>query len=314
MAQPDTKHWDPLNRGAGAYSTPGVDHHKQEPEFVPRTASPVVRFKLHDVDPPSLVYVRPPDALNLHVISTIVGGDSVQFIVRILRSDGTITIENFRVASTVAGLGINEPVELPEGYLLSVIAATPTATFRGQTFVSATLRYLKSLAGSTVDILVLFAGYVTSSSFQSWPGGTLVHPIEGNGNIRSITGTVPAAGAEISEVVPTATRWRLIAFRYALTTAIAVANRESNLVIDDGVNTYITDTSGFTEAASLTDTFSWMLGVQRLQALQSNVLTLPLPPVLLPAGHRIRTLTTNIQAADQYAAPQYIVEEWLSNG
>lgn len=314
MADADKYQLDHLNRGAGAYSTPGVDSSKQEPEFVPRTGTPVTSFNLKLVDPPSNLYVRPPDVLNLRVNSLLAGGDHVVFNIRILRADGTIVNTQFFIQSTVPGVGVNVPVQLPEGYILSVLAGQCGASLRGTTFASATLQYNIQAGALATAEEVLISSYITSSVYATWPNGTIFHPLDNNGHLRSITGTVPAAGAEINEVVPVSTRWRILAFRYSLTTAVAVANRESNLQIDDGVNIYITNTSGFTEAATLTDTFSWMLGVSRLQALQSNVLTLPLPEIIVEAGHRIRTQTTNIQAADQYTAPQYLVEEWLTIG
>lgn len=311
---PDKQSRDALNRGAGAYSTPGVDTREPDQPFVPGTATPVARFKFVDVDPPSFLYVRPPDALNLRVNSLIAGGDVATFIVRILRADGTIAINQYRVVSTVPGVGVNSPQSLPEGYLLSVEASGSGATLRGQTFVQATLRHVITSPGATPDDQVLFADYVTNTTLVGWPGNTPSQPTDRNGHLRSITGTLPAAGAEIVETVPTATRWRLLAFRYSLTTAVAAANRESNLNIDDGVNIYITDTPSQTQVASTTFAYSYQIGVQKLAALQANVSTIPLPNIIVEAGHRIRTITANIQGADAYTAPQYLVEEWLTIG
>jgi len=301
-----------LNRGGGAYSSPGVDPKNVVEPYVSMTATPIVRFKLKDVDPPSIVYVRPPDAMNLHVRTLLAGGDNVTFTIRMLRSDGEVDINQYIVTTGgVAGI-VNFPVDLPEGYILSISTGSALAVVRGQTFASATLRHTHSLGQP--DDLVLFADYISTNQLMSWPGGQISSPTDRNGNIRSITGSVPAAGAEISEVVPSATRWRLIAFRYSLTTAVAAANRESNLTLDDGALVYVSDTAGFTQVASLTFVYSFQLGVQRQAALQSNLITLASPAVFLPAGHRIRTSTTNIQAADQYTAPQYLVEEWAERG
>jgi hypothetical protein len=311
---PDKQSRDALNRGAGAYSTPGVDTHPPDKPFAPLTATPIVRFKLQDVDPPSPVYVRPFDALNLHVITLIAGGATVTFIVRILRADGQVILNTFVVTASTPGVGVNVPQNLPEGYLLSVIASGPNNTVRGQTFAAATLRYLSALTGAVVDNLPLFADYVTASTPVGWPAGEVSQPTDRNGHLRSITGTAPAAGAEINEVVPSTTRWRLLAFRYTLTTAVAAANRESNLQIDDGVNPYATETASFTQIASLAFIYSWSIGFTRQAALQSNLISSALPGFIVEAGHRIRTSTSNIQAADQYSAPQYLVEEWLTQG
>jgi hypothetical protein len=311
MADPDQQSRNALNRGAGAYSTPGVDTPPakagQQP-YTPLTATPVTQFRLQQVDPPSNLYVRPPEAILLRGNTNLAGGDTVNIVIRILRADGTITTELESLVVVPGFVPTNLRVSLPEGYLLNIAATATVANFRGATYCAAFLIRIP-IAGPVVE-QGLFGDYVTSGQAATWPNGRIVNGAEGPGNLRSITGTVPAAGAEISEIVPGNMRWRLMAFRYSLTTAVAVANRESNLTFDDGANVYASETSGFTEAASLTDTFSWMLGVQRLQALQSTLLTLPLPSLIMPGLHRIRTNTANIQAADQYTAPQYLVEEW----
>lgn len=311
MAQPDTKSWDGLNRGGGSGSTPGVDPKFTPKDYVPNTATPVTRFRFLDVDPPSFLYVRPPDVLFLKANTNNLAGDTVLFTVRVLRADGTITTEKEQLVVVAGWAANNLFIPLPEGYLLSIAAESSVVLQRGVTFAQA---YVSRAGSSGNDIpQQLFSDYVTRSVLATWPNGRTLHSLEGPGNIRSITGTVPAAGAEINEVVPVRTQWRLIAFRYTLTTAVAAANRESNLVIDDGVNPYVSDTPSFAQVASLAFIYSWMLGVQKQAATQSNLITLPSPTVTLPPGHRIRTSTTNIQAADQYTAPQYLVEEWANN-
>lgn len=309
MGQPDTSKWDATNRGAGAYSTPGVDTRVAEKPFVPLTGTPVVSFRLTDVDPPAAVYVRPPDALFLKAATLLAAGDTVLFSVRVLRSDGTIVGNDYQLFPTSGGFASSLKVDLPEGYLLSITAQATNAVTRGQTFVRIYL--LRSKAAGAQNAAILFGDYITITGQGAFPIGRIADSVEGPGNIRSITGTTPAAGAEINEVVPANTRWRLLAFRYTLTTAVAAANRETSLVIDDGVNPYVNDSAAFTQIASLVFIYSYELGLQRQAALQSNLITLGSPAVILPPGHRIRTLTANIQAADQYSAPQYVVEELL---
>jgi hypothetical protein len=81
---------------------------------------------------------------------------------------------------------------------------------------------------------VLLQGYVTDTSRLSFPGSPIRSSIEGPGVLRSITGTNPAANAEISETVPTNARWRVHAIRFTLVTDANVANREVALTLDDG--------------------------------------------------------------------------------
>lgn len=295
-----------LNRGAGAFSTPGVDPKFVPTDFVPRPAAPLVTFKTKDTEPPSTLYVSQEDSLQIRVFSYL-AGQSLNVLLRTLRPDGTVfeTSQNFPLAAvqTLQTFQVN----LEEGYLLGLLVAyNATGAAPHTNWIAVNL-----LRNGSVQVLV--SGQLTPGAFLGWPGGPMLMPRDGAGVIRSITGSTPAAGAEINEVVPTNLRWNLLAFRYSLTTAVAVANRESNLTMDDGVNIFVTDVSSFTQAASLTETYAWMQNVQRQQGAQATVLTLPLPAVLLEGGFRIRTSTTNLQAADQYTAPQYLVQEWFDN-
>lgn len=306
MAQPDTSKWDGLNRGAGAFSTPGVDPAFVPKDFVPRTAAPQVTFRTKDTEPPSTLYVSQEDSLQIRAFSYL-AGQSLLVLLRTLRPDGTVfqTTQQFQLAAvqTLQTFTLN----LEEGYLLGLLIAYQA------TGVAPHTNWLAVNLVRNASVQVLVSGSVTPGAFLGWPGGPMNMPRDGAGFIRSITGTVPAAGAEISETVPANLRWRLLAFRYSLTSAVAVANRETNLTMDDGVNIFVSDTSSTTQAASLTNIYSWMQNAQRQAAAQSALFTLPLPDVYLEGGFRIRTSTTNIQAADQYTAPQYLVQEWFDN-
>ena len=105
--------------------------------------------------------------------------------------------------------------------------------------------------------------------------------------------------------------WRPIAFRYGLTTSATVATRQSDLLVDDGANAFAEMTTLSTQAASLVNTYNWASGAQAT-AVANGIVVGPMPsPMLLYTGFRLRTHTINLQASDQYTAPQYLVEEWI---
>jgi hypothetical protein len=132
------------------------------------------------------------------------------------------------------------------------------------------------------------------------------------GRIRSITGTDPAAGAEVSETVPVGAKWRLISFSVTLVTAVAAANRSPALIIDDGTNILYYSTLHAVQTASLTRIYQYAQGSYWVSAADANgVYQDGLPGLYLMPGWRIRTLTTNIQAADNWGAPQYSIEEYV---
>src|SRR5260370_25346862 len=83
------------NRGAGAYTTPGVDVKSDLAPSPIITSSPVVRFKLIDIDPPGFVYINREDQLQVFADGLSFAGAVVEFSVRILRTDGTIVASAF---------------------------------------------------------------------------------------------------------------------------------------------------------------------------------------------------------------------------
>jgi hypothetical protein len=132
-----------------------------------------------------------------------------------------------------------------------------------------------------------------------------------DGTPTSVAGTDPAAGAEISETVPAGKRWRVLGIQFTLVTNANVANREPVIVVDDGTNTLFQSPAGANHAASLTWAYSASnVGQPVNGTTATTVRQMNLPALLLPAGSRIRTSTTNIQAGDNYGAPRLLVQEF----
>lgn len=131
-----------------------------------------------------------------------------------------------------------------------------------------------------------------------------------HGRIRSITGTDPAAGEEISETVPARRRWKLISLRFDFVTNGTVADRIIYILIDDGTNPLffipysVAQTASQTKAYNLTQQLSAPFAV-------NNHIFLPLPQLTIGPGYRIQTSTPSIKTGDNYSAPQLLVEEWI---
>lgn len=130
------------------------------------------------------------------------------------------------------------------------------------------------------------------------------------GRIRSITGTDPAAGAEISEVVPDRRRWRILAVRFSLTTDATAADRIVHLHLDDGTSIFADVCVTTAHAASITKVYNFS-NYGSTQLAPTTCLYIPLPPLPLMPGYRIKTITDNLQAGDDFTAPQLLVEEWI---
>lgn len=269
-----------------------------------------VTFNSQQVAPPSRVYITKDDKLYIAIQNSLTG-QGVGVTLRILLPNGQVVYCNYAPTITTDRSVQTTVFDLPEGFLMSLIAGGAPTTVRGQTYVNISLRRGQPLASPSGDE-ELVAGYIEGNYFLSWPETVTEPKASGMGNIRSITGTAPAAGAEISETVPTNARWRLHLFRAILTSSVAVANRVPQFIIDDGTNNLWQIEAAAVQAASLTIGYNFgAIGSRAPRAVSSNEAD-PIPPnlILLP-GYRLRTSTIAIQAADQYAAPQYQVEEWL---
>lgn len=207
------------------------------------------------------------------------------------------------VSSVVFGIG--------DGWLLDVQAIVSAGSPQvGQCF--ARLSVVHGQASTATEMFSLAADYVTAKQPVSYPGSGLLDATDSAGALRSIAGATPAAGAEILETVPTGARWELLAFHATFVTAVAVANRVPQLVIDDGVTTLFRVGAALNQAASLTYRRSWYQGAPAPYLDNANSVPMPLPTnIRLPAGARISTLTAAIAAADQWSAVQYLVREWI---
>jgi hypothetical protein len=128
---------------------------------------------------------------------------------------------------------------------------------------------------------------------------------------RIITVGAPAAGADWSATVPTPARWRVNALQAQLTTGAAGGNRVPHLVITDGQGHSVYNfPSTANQLANSTAQYSAGATVMTAQFDNAQVLVLPYPLKLLQTW-TIGTLTTGIQAGDQWSNIVLYVKEWL---
>jgi hypothetical protein len=201
---------------------------------------------------------------------------------------------------------------LGEGFVLSCAAHLLTGSAkRGQCYVRA--RIQRGTGATILPIVQLLSGYLSDDYAPAFPFGKSEGPLEGSGMIRSITGSNPAAGAEISETVPTGAQWRLLAFRATLVADATVLSRTPVFTVDDGTSTVWDDENFAALSAGQTGLYSRALHQSgRGWGGASGSVGSGLPLLILPAGYRVRTGTIQLQAGDNWSAPQLMVEEWLS--
>jgi hypothetical protein len=267
--------------------------------------------KLLQLDPENAVapinaYVPPDSFLIISTWSAVAGTLAVSL--RMMMNDGTIKQMVWQPSTTSDRSKQTLTVPLTEGFLISLEAFTPGAGNSNRTYVQ--LRLAQGSLANINILGVLCEGYVSNGFHLAWPPGVFLPQGDGNGALVSVTGTLPAAGAEISETVPANARWELISIVYTLTTSATVANRFTRFVADDGANIFTEVPQPTAQIASNTFTYNWFHGA--LNTAGSNVSDAPMPLHLtLNPGFRWRTNTVALQAGDQYSAPQYLVREWI---
>jgi hypothetical protein len=202
-------------------------------------------------------------------------------------------------------------MEVCEGWLTGLLVHPAAYTIpQGACYVVVWLS--RGILGRGPAYSALFSGYLGTQRTLSFPGAPQEAMRSGPGNLRLIAGTNPAAAAEITEAVPTGAAWKLHALSAQLVTDATVANRNVRLMADDGANIYVMSDANYAHPGSTTLAYSAKaLPTQAVGA--STFVNIPWPhDLVLPAGHRIRTLTQNIQAGDNWGVPLLYVEEWVT--
>lgn len=256
------------------------------------------------------VYLTGEDQLRVSVLNAA-AAVRAQLSGRLLNTSGEIVAFTHDVLVATDRSVSTLTRSIGEGWLLEAsvraIAGTPLV---GQCY--AILSIVRGQTGNVIDLSTLGAGYVTAVQRLAWPGAGCQSSLDGGGALRSISGATPGAGAEISETVPTGARWELIAFSTQLVTSVAAGVRRPQLTLDDGANVFyrLSHTAG--HAANVTFRHQWFAGSPEVAADLNANLTIPLPiGIRLGSGHRIKTVTVNIDVADQWSLVQYLVREWI---
>lgn len=299
------------NRGAGAYSTPGVDQPFDHKLAQIITQNPVAIFKLKDIDPPSQLYITQSDRLLVSTMSSDPNVGTVTIQGRYMRAADAQTVPcAWPVVTPATRVASRAAFDVPEGYLISATPVGTGGTTKGRLFVQLALIRGQGLQGT--GVAEIMAGYADRFHAPKYPTSGDVYQVDGAGWARGVTGTTPAAGADINEVVPTGARWRFKSGRFRLVTSATVANRSVKVILADLTGSPIAIVSfNLQQAASSTIDYTVGIGLNPINDANALVSTVALPDNLLFAGFAWKTLTTNIQVGDQYSFIEYAVEEWL---
>lgn len=231
---------------------------------------------------------------------------------RFLNEDGQTTVFRLPHTPNTDRSTKSDTFPMGNGWLVGLqVRATAGTPRRGQCYVL--VEVVRGSSSSQESLGALLQGYVTTTMRLAWPGSGIVESASGPGALRSLTGTDPAANVEISETVPTNARWRLLALFATLVSDANVSNRDASLTIDDGTTVVARYPGGQNVAASLSTRYLWTSGGARFTIAGDRTIVVPIADVWMPDGYRLKTVTTNLQATDNWSAPQLWVEELIED-
>ena len=254
-------------------------------------------------------YVRNNDFLRLDARSSV-ASVVLQFTGLLLTTWGDYVPLQFELRPTSDRASTTAIFKLTEGFLYHLQCRVSSGTVRrGQCFVKVGLQQGDNdLAMLHTTIL---SDYVDLAYEVAYPGSPIRSSLEGPGFKRVFTGTNPAAGAEISETVPTNATWTLWSILFAFAVANSGAAREISLNISDGTDIFFSLTHSAAATINATTTYLWGKGVNGVGAVENLRASTPIGEYRLPQGYVITTVTPLIVAGDDYGAPLLQVEEWI---
>ncbi len=259
---------------------------------------------------PFQFYLDGSENLRVRVWNSL-AGVTVTVRVRFVNDLSKLNWQEYKLTPTSDRAATSLDFPLGGGIISNVVAFASSGTpVIGQTFVQVQV-VVGSQAAAPVYATVL-QGYVTAGQNLAYPGSIITSSLDGGGYVRFVNGTAPAAGAEISETVPTGARWELISILSLLSCSGVAGNRRPAFIASQSGNPWLRIPLPDNLVAGATKYTEWCQGLPFATSFDFNVLPQALPAGLpLVAGTQFGTITVNLDPLDQYVLPRYIVREWL---
>lgn len=129
-------------------------------------------------------------------------------------------------------------------------------------------------------------------------------------SLKTVAGADPAAGSECTITVPAGKWWEIMGFSVSLAQG-ATQTPWPSLTLDDGTTVFWQGFSGTAAmSVSTTTVHSWAPGLTAAGAAASTANQGAFPAgIVLPAGYRIKTVTSGIGANSNYGPPILFVCE-----
>jgi len=267
-------------------------------------------FRRHFLGPSGFQYLTVDDLLLVSAIAQS-GTVTLNISIRYLAPDGGIQTA-FYIMPVAANLATPVVLRIPgvEGFLLSASIAAP-AVSHGNVFASLLLQRGVGSGDATLG-QVLCQGMPDAFSTLGYPQQAPQTALDGRGKISLFALGNPGAGLDFSFAVSTGQTAILRSFSVLLTCSAGVANRFPTFAIETSGGVIMGQFPAVSVlTASQAMQLSWAPGANPLNV--NNVQSMGFPNELrLTQGSIFRTITSGIQAGDQYSAPVIVAETFSS--
>src|SRR5207302_2566744 len=159
-------------------------------------------------------------------------------------------------------------------------------------------------------VQIFLSVYLTKARLISWPGGRMSDSREGPGMLLTNAFSNPSPGQEILLNSMTNRLVKLYYLIATLVTSATVANRQVQISLD-GNAAHQWPGAPAAQAASATVTYCFCRGTTQYTDARGLVVV-PLPEFFAQGQGptTIQTVTTNLQAGDQWTTLNALVETW----
>jgi len=234
---------------------------------------------------------------SLIIKSTANGTGNV--LIQGFTKEGPFTLTH---APTTDSVIKTESFALPDIPIMLTLVNSNTSARQGDMYVSVSL----AINGDIVQELA--SGYIYNKKSVSWPYQNDKDLRLAGGQISLPSAGATAAGAEALITVPAGQMWRVIGGRATLVTDATAANRRPHFVFGGIFDCF----ASVDQTASLTRTYSLGKYGGLLDDVDDNDILVPIPhDIWLPAGNTFVTLTTNLQAGDDWGTVFLDVEMYF---
>jgi len=212
----------------------------------------------------------------------------------------------FKHTTTANGAEVISDFAMPD-FPLFLTLADPTPWF-----LQGGCRARVELLVNGNQMFTYCSGPVYKSKPISYPYSRDEDKVPGGGEWVYLSSVAPSPGHEANYSVPDNAIFRIMAVQIGLQTSATVANRRVRLSIHTGMSQPIEFWGSINQPAAAVRYYTFAASGTVPDEDVSNNIFIPIPPnLLVPSDYKIATLTTNMQAGDQFGPINLFVERYF---